>query len=279
MIMSGNVPPPFTIPREFSEKLLVIGDLLDSGDDAKLLGENIIDELLPLPCDSDLKRVAYMLFTKGFKTFQAAQNLCRCGYGSDALSLCGVLFENIVDLLYVGQAPKRRPLRYMQYEQVEKYYQAQKVLRKKRLPKGRRLAYRGFEANLDRQTASLRQYFPNPYTGWSQKSLFQRAKKVGAEIAYYEKYWIYCGHKHTLPMGAVAWIVTPRDGGVSLPWYPDIKSVSHAAYESTELFLDLSTTFVRLLGLSKEPEITELGKRLRRIMNSLAQTNPEILEP
>jgi hypothetical protein len=206
-----------------------------------------------MPCDSDLKRVAYMIYTKGFKTFQAAQTLCRCGYGSDALSLCAVLFENIVDLLYLGQAPKFRPLRYMQYEQVEKYFQTQKVLKKKRLPRGRRKAYLKYARKLDRETVLLRKYFPNPHKGWSQKSLFDRAKSVKAEIAYYERYWIYCGHKHTLPMGALAWIVAPASGGITLRWYPDIKGVYHACLDSAELFVQLSTTFVSLLGIQRRP--------------------------
>jgi Family of unknown function (DUF5677) len=278
--MPDFVPPPFLIPSDFNAKLLDIGNLLDVADKVKCSVERIVIEDLPgLPCDSDFKRVAYMLVSKGFKTFQAAQTLCRCGYGSDAMSLCAVLFENVVDLLYLGQSPRRRSLRFMQYEQVEKYYQVRKVLRRKRLPRGRRRAYRNLEARLGIETAKIQKYFPSRANGWSQKSLFERAKLIGAEIRYYEEYWIYCGHKHTLPMASIAWISTPIDGPVELPWYPDIKGVCAASIESTRLFLELSTAFVRLLGISNASELEKLGRELDEEIRIISTDRPELLEP
>jgi hypothetical protein len=46
------------------------------------------------------------------------------------------MFENVVDLLYIRKAPVKRSRRYIQFKQVEKLLQTQKVLRKKRLPRG-----------------------------------------------------------------------------------------------------------------------------------------------
>src|SRR3974390_2069419 len=126
--MNDFVPAPFSIPREFAVELVKMGELLDVGDDAKNLGKAILDHLHGKKRDSNYKRVAYLLFAKCFKTFQAAQSLCRCGYGSDTLSLCASIFENVIDLLYIRKAPVHRSRRYMQYEQVEKLHQAQKML-------------------------------------------------------------------------------------------------------------------------------------------------------
>jgi hypothetical protein len=167
--MSDFVPAPFSIPREFAQELVKMGELLDFGDDASKLGKAILDRLHGTKRDSDYKLVAYLLFTKCFKSFQAAQCLCRCGFGSDALSLCASMFENVIDLLYIRKAPVLRSRRYIQYEQVEKLVQARKVQRKKRLPLGRRKAYRKYERTLLAGTSKLITHFPNPHKGWSQR--------------------------------------------------------------------------------------------------------------
>src|SRR5215471_8167186 len=106
--MDEFVPPPFAIPRELAVELAKMGELLDACDDAKKLGEAILDRLHGRKRDSDYKLVAFMIFAKCFKSFQAAQTLCRCGFGSDALSLCASMFENVVDLLYIRKAPVKR---------------------------------------------------------------------------------------------------------------------------------------------------------------------------
>jgi hypothetical protein len=138
--MNEVVPPPLLIPKSILEDVERLGPLLNVGSEAAGLVHTTIS------CDlagqsmnsSDFKLAAYVVLIKGLKTFHAIQTLCRCGFGSDALALCGSLFENVVDLAYMGLAPVRRPLRFMQFEQVGKYHQLQKSLRQKRLPRGER---------------------------------------------------------------------------------------------------------------------------------------------
>ena len=82
----------------------------------------------------------------------------------------------------------------MQFEQVEKFYKARKILKKKHLPRGVRKRYTGYLRSLTPQVAKALKDFPDDSKGWSQKSLFRRAKMLGAraELDYNEKYWIYC---------------------------------------------------------------------------------------
>jgi len=275
--MDQFVPPLFAIPRELAVELTKMGGLLDACDDAKKLGEAILDLLQGRKRDSDYKLVAFMIFAKCFKSFQAAQTLCRCGFGSDALSLCASMFENVVDLLYIRKASVKRSRRYIQFEQVEKLLQAQKVLRKQRLPRGRRKAYRAFERNLSTQVSGLVRHFPNPHTGWSQKSLFQRAKSVRGEIAYYERYWIYCGHKHTLPMAAIGWTVTLPDGKPSLTIGPDIKEVYSGALSSAEEFLRMCKLFDHDLRLGLAAGIAKAETDLERIAVKVRTEHPELV--
>jgi hypothetical protein len=75
------------------------------------------------------------------------------------------MFENLVDLKYIAKAPVRRPLRYMQFEQVEKLYQVQKILAHKRLPRGMRQGYTSYWRELQPQVASLLRYFPKKNLG------------------------------------------------------------------------------------------------------------------
>jgi hypothetical protein len=275
--MDGFVSAPFSVPREFAVELVKMGELLDVGDDANNIGKAILERLHGRRRDSGYIIVAYLLFAKCYKSFQAAQALCRCGCGSDALSLCASMFENVIDLLYIGKASVRRSRRFMQYEQVEKLVQAQKVLRKKRLPKGRRKKYREYERNLFADTAKLVRYFRNPHKGWSQKSLFERAKAVRGEIAYYERYWIYCAHKHTLPMAATGLTVVLPGGGSGLTVGPDIKGVFHAALYSTEEFLRFCLIFDHEFALGLVSDIKTTQATLSRVAQAVAQQHPVFL--
>lgn len=255
-----------------------MGELLDAGNDAQKIGEAVLDRLHGRKRDSDYKLVAYLIFAKGFKSFQAAQLLCRCGYGSDALSICASIFENVIDLLYIRRAPTLRSRRYIQYEQVEKLLQAQKVLRKKRLPRGRRKAYRAWERKLQADAAPFLKYFPNVYKGWSQKSLLDRARALGGEIAYYERYWIYCGHKHTLPMAAVGVTTTLPSGNPIITVGPHIKEVYNAVQSSTEEFLRLCRVFDHDRNLGLSGGIEKLQTDVHRISETVASKHPELLD-
>jgi hypothetical protein len=75
-------------------------------------------------------------------------------------------------------------------------YQACKIVARKRLPRGRRKTYLTYKHGLYPQLKSLLAFFPDKNKGWSQKSLFQRAREVKADVTYQEVYWIFCAHKH-----------------------------------------------------------------------------------
>ena len=109
--MSEIVSPPFWIPRSVLEDVERLGALLNVGNEvAGLVHATITHDLTGQSMNtSDFKLAAYVLLVKGLKTFRAVQVLCRCGFGADALALCGSLFENVVDLAYMAKAPVRRP--------------------------------------------------------------------------------------------------------------------------------------------------------------------------
>ena len=136
--MSDYVDPWVKIPASLQTDLEKLAPILQGGSEAEKLGRELItksERLMAAP-RQEYKRVAYVIYAKGFKTFQSAFNLCLLGCGSDALSLCASLFENLVDLRYLGKAPVRNPRRYFQFEQVDKLIRVRRILRRKRLPKG-----------------------------------------------------------------------------------------------------------------------------------------------
>lgn len=277
-VTSNFVPAPAAIPRDVATEIAQLNGLVGPLNDIKALGTTILKRLLRKKETSNYKLAAYIISAKAFKTFQAAQVLCLCGYGSDALSLCASLFENVIDLLYMGKAPVLRPLRYAQYEQVDKFLQAEKVLTKKRLPRGRRKRYRAYQRTLAPQTARLLKYFPNKRGGWAQKSLFQRAKALGvvAEVDYNENYWIYCGHKHTLPMAVSGWTIQLPDGKIDVTHGPDSKEVLNGMSESATRFLQICLVVDDALGLHLHPRIEKISKRFKKRIESVAKKYPEL---
>ena len=273
-----HVPPPFEIPEVLLEELKTLGPLLDLGNETYNFGRSIFEQSLRGKSpDSDFKIVAYLIFTKSFRTFQAVQNLCRCGLGSDAISLCGSLFENYINLRYIEKAPVRRSRRYLQYEQVEKYYQARKVLRRKRLPIGLRKEYRNYESKLDRQVCSLLDYFPKKSLGWSQKKLADRATAVKATLEYDTLYWVFCGHKHTLPMVA-ADSIFKHTGGLDFLYGASIKGVYHACKHSAEYFLKLCDVFGHIYQLGIRSDFSAMYKRLQKVAEDIFQAHPRLCD-
>ncbi len=275
----GYVDVPFKIPSEIAAKLSKLDEVVEGLNELKEAAEALLDRMRSKVTDSHYKLVAYIIFTKGFKTFQAAQLLCRSGYGSDALSLCASLFENIIDLLYIGKGPVRRAMRYEQFEQVEKFYKARKILKKKRLPRGVRKRYVGYMRSLTPQVAKLLQHFPDDNKGWCQKSLFQRAKALGvrAELDYNEKYWIYCGHKHTLPMAVSGWMIDLPDGSLDVTCGPDAKEAFNAVKESAELFLQLCFVIDDIFSTSLKTEIESAQRKISAAAEAVRQKYPELL--
>jgi hypothetical protein len=271
--MTAHVAPPFQIPQTLLDQLTKLGPLLDAATQAHTLGAEIFtNNIYQKPLDTDLKVVAYILFTKGFKTFQSATNLCRSGCGSDAISLCASLFENYVDLQYIAKAPVRRSARFIQYEGVEKYYHLEKILANKRLPKGVRKMYRGHEAKVAPRVAKLLHHFANKTKGWSQKSIFERAKAVGAQLEYHGLYWTFCLHKHTVPTvaGAIA------SGDAELVYGPNIKGVYEAAWYSTFCFLKLCDIYQRSLSLGLDTPIKTLLDTASAARNAVFASHREL---
>lgn len=277
--MSDHVPPPFQIPATVLKDLHNLGALLDVGREAHQILLEMIQEvhhnLAGSGFDSDYKLLAYMLFSKGFMTFQAVRNLCLAGCGTDALALCGSLFENLVDLLYIRQAPVRRSRRYIEFEQVDKYYQAKKVLAYRRLPKGTRKRYQGYLESLTPQVTKLLSNFTRQRDNWSRKSLRDRAKAVKLGLEYDEFYYIFCGLKHTLPMGAAGYTFHHEDR-VDVIYGPNIKGVYFAALHSTDYICRLGFVFQDAYSLSKKAQLRSLADRLGAAASAVQTTHPEL---
>ncbi|MGC2111247.1 MAG: DUF5677 domain-containing protein [Candidatus Korobacteraceae bacterium] len=269
------VPASFQLPGNVVTELQKADGILNVGNSAQQLGLALLKEIQKSKPESFHRWVTYFLFTKAFKSFQAAQILCRCGYGSDALSLCAVLFEDLVDLLYIGKAPVRRSRRYAEFEQVGKYYQALKVLGQRRLPKGRRKIYKNYASALFPQVKHLLAHYPNKSLGWSQKSLFDRARSVKAALAYQELYWVFCAHKHTLPMAA-AGLAIPPEGYLNFTTGPDIKGVCDALEQSTKLFLSICLMIDGAFDLSLRPKIDSCLSELSRVIAAVRKQHPSM---
>lgn len=276
MTTLGVCPAPFALPVDFVSQMQRANDLFCIGDTAQKLGQDIIEKMHVNGIDSEYKFVANFILKKALKTMQSAQILCRCGYGSDSFSLCAVLFENLIDLLYISRAPVRRSRRFCQFETVEKFFQAKNVLSQKRLPKGRRKKYTQYMNDLHPKVSGILKYFKDSRRGWSQKSLFQRAKAVKAGLQYQELYWVFCAHKHTLPMVA-AGLVANLSGGYFLQTYgPDTKGVCDAAEQSTRLFLQICLAVEMEFKLSFRDAIIQSTSRLQETVTALRKVHPDL---
>lgn len=276
MTIQGVCPAPFSLPIEFVNQMQRANDLFEVGDEAQKLGQDIVEKMHSNGIESEYTFVANFLLKKALKTMQSAQILCRCGYGSDSMSLCAVLFENLIDLLFISQAPVRRSRRFCQFETVEKYFQAKKVLSQKRLPKGRRKKYLKYLKDLYPQVKGALKYFKDEYKGWSQKSLFKRAQAVKAGLVYQELYWIFCAHKHTLPMVASGLVANLSSGYVLQTYGPDTKSVCDATEQSTMLFLQICLAVEMEFKLSFRDAITQVMARLESTVVALRKAQPDL---
>jgi hypothetical protein len=279
--MGEYVSPPLDLPASVLEEISKVGPVLDVGAKTIALGQVIISNFsAQRHKNATYATVSYLIFTQGFRTFNTIQVLCRVGCGSDALALCGSLFENYVDLCYIGKAPYRRAKRYSDFEQVEKYFQARRILKRRRLPRGWRKMYREYEAALEPQVKQLLKYFPEKKhkAGWSGKSIAERAKEVKQGLHYENLYWIFCAHKHTQPMIAASLVL--EDGGdIDLVYSPSPKGVLEAAEYSTAYFLDLSREFQLKHGLGKDSEIRTLSDELEKTVEKVRNVHPDLCRP
>lgn len=259
------VSPPFKLRASLVDEIKKqFGPLLNVGDKTAALGQEII-LLFNAQQHENLKyaAVSYLLFTQAFRTISTIRVLCRIGCGIDSLSLCASLFENYVDLCYIGKAPYKRSRRYLEFEQVDKYYKACRILQHRRLPKGWRKQYRDYKADLWPQVRNTLKHFSDRKRkfGWSGRSLAERARAIQQGFHYEQLYWVFCGYKHTLPFVAGG-LVRKRGQHIDLVYMPSPQGVGDAAEYSTAYFLDLCQEFQRRHGLGKGSEIKTLSDEL-----------------
>jgi len=272
-----HVPAPFQIPVTLMTDLQKLEPLITVCIEIHDLAREIrTKHLVGKLTDSDHKIVAWFMFAKSFKTFQSIVNLCLSGCGADALSLCAGLFENMVDMLYIGQAPLRRPARYIQFEQVDKFYQIRKILSRKRLPQGWRKRYKDYEATVSPVATKYLKHFKNR-NGWSQKSIADRAQAVGCELEYRELYYILCAIKHTSPAGSVT-VVTESVKGPEPIYGPNIKGVYDACLYGGHYFLRICAIFQRVFTLHLESQIKTLDEKLAKSAAKVYEEHREVCD-
>ncbi|MBK5295470.1 MAG: hypothetical protein JJE04_27805 [Acidobacteriia bacterium] len=284
---------PVGVPEEVVQNLRKFHELFDVADDVANLGQRILDQLRHerdgTGFHSDLETASYVLFGKGFKTFLASQILCRSGCGADALGLCGSLFENWVDLMYIRQAPVRRAQRYLRYEQIDKYYQALKVLRRKRLPKGTRGQYKGHLSALAPQVKQLLKTF-REQSCWvkvtrrqagrvtrRKMGLRDRAEAVKLGVEYDTQYYMLCGFKHTGAAAAFGFMFE-HDQGVDVIVGPNVKGVFDAIVHSTRYFLEICGVYQDIHGLGVEAEVNALKQRLIETSDQVVAAHTDLCE-
>lgn len=276
MNMTPYVSPSFAIPESLAEDLEKLGALLDASARIKEYGQELFEKhLMGKIADSQYRIVGYLLFAKGYKTLLTVQNLCRVGCGSDGLALCATLFENYIDLAYIGRDPDPRSRMYVQYEFVEKYLQAKKLLRHNSLEDELRKYFRERMVELEPRASGLLAQYPNPSKGWAQRTIRERATEIGKELEYDLFYWIFCTQKHTQPAGITAFVVGD-ESGTDVVRGPSMKGVAHAAFWSSMYFLRLCAAFEPVYGLHIKERISQLSQELVAASEETRKAHPEI---
>lgn len=288
--MADYVQVPVEIPASVMDDLSKLGELFDATRDAAQLGQSIIERLgrerEETGFRSDLETVAYVIFGKGFKTFHAARILCVCGCGTDALTLCASLFENLVDLLYIRRYPEPRARAYLAFEQVDKYYQAKEVLQRSDLTEEERCSWRSRLDWVSPHFEQHRDMFPIQ-SCWCKSSgdgskpakvtIRDRAEEVGFGKAYNIFYSIFCSYKHTAP-SAAAGFMFQHDDGVDAILGPNVKGVYNATMHSARYILDLCGVFQGVYKLGMEAEVKALIKRIEETGAQVLRAQPDLCE-
>jgi hypothetical protein len=272
--MPDYVHAPVKIPQSVMDDLNKLAELFDATGEAAHFGHALLERLgherEGTGFRSDLETAAYVIFGKGFKTFHSVRILCLHGCGADALALCGSLFENLVDLLYIRQDP-HRARNYLTFEQVDKYYQAKKVLGRPDLPEEKKETYEGYLHELTPQVQEFLSMFPlqscwckpvRKNSKVAKVNLRDRAEAVGFGVEYATLYYIFCGHKHTVPAAASGFMFQHGEG-VDVIVGPNVKGVHAAALHSAIYFLDLCGVFQDVYGLGIETEVEILIQKVR----------------
>jgi len=287
--MPEYVHAPVEIPASVMDDLTKLGELFDVTREVAQFGQSMIERLggerEGTGFGSDLETAAYVIFGKGFKTFHSARILCLHGCGADALALCGSLFENLVDLLYIRQDPSRAR-NYLAFEQVDKYYQAKKVLSRLDLADEKRRAYEGYLRELTPQVEESLGMFPIQSCWWkaagkgskaAKVTLRDRAEGVGFGAEYDTLYYIFCGYKHTVP-GAASGFIFQHAAGVDVIVGPNVKGVHGAALHSAMYFLDLCGVFQDVYRLDVEAEVKALIQKLLQAGDRVLRAHPDLCE-
>jgi hypothetical protein len=270
--MSTFIAPPFKIPQTFYDDLKKLGPLVDLGKQIKSLGDNI-DARMPGKPFTNFQLVVRIIFRKGFQTYLSTQNLCRCGCGSDALSLCGSLFENWINLKYIVQDADSLSTQYIQYNVLGKYYRAVRV--EGQIPESMKPQFNSNRAELEKRMNELRADFKEKGYGWSKKSLYSRAIAVGAESEYAGDYWVFCGHKHTEPT-ALDDFVGGVGGGMDIILGPSMKNIYHATFWSTAYFLRLCEEVQHIHDLPCRADIDKIQNGFMAIVKQVQDNHPEL---
>ena len=196
---------------------------------------------------------------------------------ASSLALCASLFENCVDIHFIRKTKRKWADRYFHYEQVEKYYRALRVLREKRLPRGMRKQYARYKSELQPQVEPYLKHFPRKNSGWSQRTLENRAISVGLYWDYLTLYWVFCAHKHTLPMVAGS-LLMPTPTGIDLIYAPNVKGVYPALVHSNEYFLSTCAQFDKPFQLGKNQEIVALRAEHDKAAEEVKLRHPEVCD-
>jgi|GEM_PF-1879341 len=287
--MSKYVHAPVEIPSCVLDDLAKLGELLDVTREAAQFGQSLLErvggERERTGFSSDLETIANVIFGKGFKTFHSIRILCLHGCGADALVLCGSLFENLVDLLYIRQDLSRAH-NYLAFEQVDKYYQAKKVLSRTDLTEQERNTYEEYLRELRPQVKDSLGMFPTKSCWWkvtnegskpAKLTLRDRADAVGFGKQYDTFYYILCSYKHTSPAAASGFMVQQATG-VDVIVGPNVRGVYDAALHSARYFLDLSGVFQDVYGLGAEAEVKALIHKLLQTGDRVLHAHPDICE-
>lgn len=276
--MENYVSPPFQVPQSLMDDIAKLGPLLNAGTKVIDLGKALISKTDgKRPSNVSLATASYVIFCKGFMTYQTIQTMCRLGCGSDSLSLCASLFENYIDICFIAKTKKKWADKYLEFEQVEKYYRACQVLGHKRLPHGWRNQYTQYRKELHPQVKRLLGSYPNKSSGWSQKSLKQRAKAVNHKLEYLIHYWVFCAHKHTLPMVAGGLVLKSRTG-IDLVYSPNVKGVCSAAFYSGQYFLEICEEFQNSFDIDFTDQIELLRSEIRKAEGLIRKKYREICD-
>jgi len=278
--------PPDT-PASLEEDLKKLGELFAVIGEVDDLARRVVERLHRkrhgTGFNSNLETAACAVFAKGFKTFHATRILCLTGCGVDALTLCGSLFENLVDVLYMRDGPADAE-RYVQFGQVEKFLHAKGMLDHRDLPESKQQWYRERLAELTPEIEPLLKLFPVQSPWWrtgrkgnpAKVSLRERAVAVNLHLCYAENYRIFCGFKHT--GSAAAGFILDRDRDIVTVAAPSMDGVYHAAVHSAKYFLDLCGVFQDVYGLGIDAEVNALMEKLKETGDRVLKEHRDVCE-